>query len=147
MPKRTYLAARYDRRLEMIETVVPRLALVGLAVRATWLTGAHEQKVEIQRGFGDELPTAFLASCAAEDLRDIAIASVFVTFTEGPEVGRTSGGRHVELGYALARECRCIVIGPVENVFHHLEVIERHPDLDAFLSAETERLTEAWAEV
>jgi hypothetical protein len=133
-PVRTYLAARYDRREEMIGSVVPALGTVGLAVHAKWLTGAHERSVAdaaAAAGGFDRVPDDFLGSCAAEDL-----ASVFVTVTEGPEVGRTSGGRHVELGYALAFGMRCVVVGPVENVFHHLEDVERYADIDAFLAHE-----------
>jgi hypothetical protein len=128
--KRTYLASRYSRRVEL-QTYVPLFAAVGLQVEARWLDGKHEQ----ERPDAEEDPR-FLARCALEDLHDVEAASVIVLFTEHQDAGYMSGGRHVEFGFALAHGLRCIVIGPAENVFHHMRFVERYPSLGAFLDAE-----------
>jgi nucleoside 2-deoxyribosyltransferase len=48
------------------------------------------------------------------DLDDIDRAEIFVMFTDTPS---TSGGRHTELGYAIARERVIFIVGPRENIF------------------------------
>lgn len=115
-----YLAGRYDRR-EEFQLMVPLFEAVGIGVKATWLSGTHE---------GAEDP-ATLRWCAEEDLADVAFCDLLVFFSEHRDVGFTSGGRHVELGYALGRRKRVVVIGPIENVFHH--AVERYESLGAFL--------------
>lgn len=107
---RVYLAARYDRRLEMVERSRDLRALGGILVTAQWVEGLHE---------GASDPET-LGRCAAEDLADITTADLLITFTETPDVGFTSGGRHVELGYALGLGIPVLIVGPAENVFHHV---------------------------
>lgn len=124
-----YLAARYDRRQDLL-LVVPLLEAVGIGVKATWLHGTHEGATD----------PSLLAWCAQEDLADVAQCDMLVFFSEHPDVGFTSGGRHVELGYALGRRKRVVVIGPVENVFHH--GIERYESLGAFLDRMVEETGE-----
>ena len=102
-----YLAGRYDRRREL-EAYAAQLPDSWRST-ARWLTGAHEGATDPD----------VLRRCAMEDLEDIRQSDVLVAFTEGPDVGHTSGGRHVETGYALSRGLTFIVVGPVENVFHH----------------------------
>lgn len=103
-----YFAGRYDRRSEL-EANARDLPSDWYST-ARWLTGAHEGATDPET----------LRLCALEDLEDIRKSDVLVAFTESPEVGFTSGGRHVETGYALAMGIPVIVVGPVENVFHHL---------------------------
>lgn len=109
-----YLAGRYDRRREL-EACAAQLP-EGWTSTARWLTGAHEGATD---------PTT-LRACAIEDLVDIRKSDVLVAFTEGPEVGHTSGGRHVETGFAMALGIPVVVVGPVENVFHHLHATRRY---------------------
>lgn len=124
---RAYLAGSYARR-EEFQLYVPLLEAVGLEVVSTWLSGAH--------GMADGVfSSAELGAFAAEDLMEIVQASVFITFTEHPDAGpeRRTGGRHVELGYALGVGAMCVVIGPTENVFHHLAGVMRFDSLGEFL--------------
>jgi hypothetical protein len=57
------------------------------------------------------------------DQEDVLAADTLVCFTEPAEAGG-NGGRHVELGMALALGRRVIVIGRREHIFHHLPGIE-----------------------
>ena len=109
--QRVYLAARYDRRPEMLG-YTNELERMGYGVTSRWVLGLHEGATE----------PVTLGQCAHEDLEDIDRADIFITFTETPDIGHTSGGRHVEMGYALAQGLSVIVVGPAENVFHHLSV-------------------------
>lgn len=110
-----YLAARYSRRAEM-QQIARALEQLGHLVTARWVSGAHD--------------TCEDTKSALEDLEDIHAADMLVAFTEQPGVaGRARGGRHVEYGYALARGLRIVVVGPRENVFHHVPGVEVLPSV------------------
>ena len=69
-------------------------------------------------------------SHAIKDLADLANSQTLIQFTkptETPETGYiTTGGHHVELGFALATRTNIIIVGHVHNVFQTLEHIEIH---------------------
>lgn len=116
-----YLSARYARREELL--VYRRsLTMAGIACTARWLDGE-----------GDDM-----AVNAQHDVDDVKRADMLVNFTEEPLehsplpfVGR--GGRHVELGIALALGREVLVVGPRENIFHHLPSVYRVPTWAAAL--------------
>lgn len=67
---------------------------------------------------------------ARRDLEQVAEADVVVTFTENPKKSKyTTGGRHVECGYALAKGKELLVVGPKENVFHYLPEVKQFDTL------------------
>lgn len=109
---RVYIAARYDRRFEMLG-VAASLIRAGHDVTSRWIEGG--------RGGDSDLVAAL------GDVGDLAHADCLVTFTEQPErnvAWAARGGRHVEFGIALACGKRLCVLGPRENVFHHLPSVE-----------------------
>jgi len=115
-----YIAARYDRRFEMLG-VAATLNRAGHEVTSTWIAGR-----------ADDLELV----AAVEDLGDLARAECLVAFTEPPERGvawAARGGRHVEFGVALAAGKRLCVVGPRENIFHHLPRVEVYPTLAALV--------------
>ncbi len=64
---------------------------------------------------------------AVEDIEYLADADCLVSFTERPTEGvswAARGGRHVEFGVALATGKRLCLVGPRENIFHHLPRVE-----------------------
>jgi hypothetical protein len=104
---RIYLAGRYGRRPELGQ-VRRALEAFGYLVTSRWLDGHPD-------GDGND------ERWAREDLEDIDAAGILVCYAERPgQRGRARGGRHVELGYALGTGKRVILVGPRENVFHHL---------------------------
>jgi hypothetical protein len=114
---RIYLASRFDRSAEMRE-VAGRLAAAGHFVTSRWIHG---------RQVGPDLVSAI------EDVEDLASADCLVSFTEhatrmAPWTAR--GGRHVEFGIALAARKRLCVVGPRENIFHHLPKVEVYATVD-----------------
>jgi hypothetical protein len=111
---RIYLAARYDRRWEMLG-VAASLERVGHDVTSKWIEGGRGNDPAV-------VP-------AVEDLIDLSQADCLVSFTEAPARGvawAARGGRHVEFGVALATGKRLCIVGPRENIFHHLLAVEAY---------------------
>jgi hypothetical protein len=114
-----YLSSRWGRQRELIG---PRklLQMAGFEVKSSWLDSKEE---------GD------IGAAAQEDLRELAQCNTIVAFTEesmkvGDELPFTNtGGRHVEFGWAVGRGLKLIVVGPRENVFHHLSWVEQVADI------------------
>ena len=99
-----YIAATYERRLEMQEYRDELLAL-GYSVTSRWLEGTHDKEPwEI---------------CALHDYHDVQDAYYVVTFT-APAGTYSRGGRHVEVGLAIAWDKQVLLVGQRENVFHSL---------------------------
>lgn len=116
--KRIYLAARYGRREELSEYAA-QLRGLGFEVTSHWLNGEHEAQ--------DQTPHPLVRrQFALEDWADLMAADTCIAFTEQPGdvPGRSRGGRHVELGAALASGHRILIVGPQENVFCCLPQVE-----------------------
>jgi hypothetical protein len=108
-PMDIYLSARFDRRAE-IANYAPILLRHGFGIASSWLWDPQEPTWD-----------GAVRAAAEVDLNELDHADVLIAFTEAPNpIGGNTGGRHVELGYALAKGKRIIVVGPRENVFHHL---------------------------
>ena len=136
-----YLASRYSRREELC-LYRDELQAIGHEVTSRWLNGAHQiapdgmpLTEERERQFedmsdprGNELRQAFLR----EDMADVAAADLLIAFTETPRApGGGRGGRHVELGLALAWQKQIIIVGPRENLFCWHPAIEQFDSFDA----------------
>jgi nucleoside 2-deoxyribosyltransferase len=91
MTIKIYLASRFS-RIEQMQDCKKRLEAAGHKVVSRWVNGSHKM-------WNPESGDRF----AREDLIDIAAANVLIGFTEPPR-SHSSGGRHVELGFALASE-------------------------------------------
>lgn len=101
-----YLAASYERRLEILE-YANLLEHDGHEIVSRWLNGEGEQHTD--------------AWCALQDHDDLNHAHCQINFTDGK---LSRGGRNVELGYAVSWQDRVLLVGPREHVFHHLPWIE-----------------------
>jgi nucleoside 2-deoxyribosyltransferase len=114
---RVYLAARFNRQAQMRQ-YRDELARLGITVTSRWL----DEPSNDERVAGGQPPysDADYAELAMHDLEDVAKADALVTFTESPDAGFTSGGRHVEYGYALALRKPVFVVGGHENIFHRI---------------------------
>lgn len=133
-----YLAARFDHR-DKLKTYREELQNVGVGVTSRWLD-KHGQGERDDSTNGHVVYTSeALAKCALEDVEDIKSCDVFVTFTEKPSVGYTSGGRHVEFGIALNTDKRIVIVGPRENVFH--ELAEIHPSIEQVATWEDAKMS------
>jgi len=66
---------------------------------------------------GGEEAAQLRAKFAAEDIADVQSADMMIAFTEEPRSCASRGGRHVELGMAIAYGIPVTIIGPRENLF------------------------------
>jgi hypothetical protein len=120
-----FLSSRYSRRLEMCD-VREVLEAKGHTVTSRWLDTMWRETDEHGSA---SAPPAHRAEYAVKDLEDVAAAQCLIAFTEPPR-SNGRGGRHVELGAALALGKRVVVVGFRENLFCH------HPAVEFFDSAQ-----------
>lgn len=85
------------------------LAEHGVTVTSRWINDEHSDRDESR-----------YADYARVDLADIEAADAVIAYSPRENFRTGRGGRHVELGYALARGMRVILVGERENVFHWL---------------------------
>lgn len=150
-----YLAARYGRRVELCG-YRDQLRGIGCDITSRWLNGNHqidtagkpigedgEALVEgdaacASQGENSEAAAQLRAKFAMEDIDDVSRAKVLIAFTETPQTTARRGGRHVELGYAIAAGARVIIVGYRENIFCWLPDVAFYPTWEeafAFLKA------------
>lgn len=93
--------------------LLERLVREGYEVTSRWILAET----------GYDRSEAALRAAARMDYEDLGKAEVLVhCFTE---VRSSGGGADAELGIALAREMRIIVLGPKTNIFHRLPDVEQ----------------------
>lgn len=117
---KVYTAASWAIR-DKIRAATRDLTAAGFSPTARWVTG-HDKFVN---------PHHFYAR---EDLEDVDSADLVLVFTEAPS---TTGGLHVETGYALAKRKIVVVIGERTNLFQHLPEVQVYPTLRAFIEDKT----------
>jgi hypothetical protein len=125
---KVYLAAAYERGPEM-RVYRDALHALGHEVTSRWIDQKQGQEAAGAPELVDD-PGAY-ARFALKDIADLRAAETVISFTGGG--GR--GGRHVELGLAIALGKRLVVVGPREHVFHTLADIEWYPDWPSYLEA------------
>lgn len=125
---RVYLAARYSRRDEL-NGYRKTLEALGYVVTSRWLDGGHQLGGD---GLSVQAADTERQRFALEDWQDVMTAELVVSFTEEPRKTNGRGGRHVEFGAAYASGKWCVVIGPRENVFHHLPKVACYASWDEF---------------
>lgn len=123
-----YLASRYSRRDEL-RVIADELRGLGHTITSRWLDTTWEEKERDSQVYSSAAPPEYREKHSVEDLDDVLAADTFVAFTEEPRYGGR-GGRHIEMGAALAVGKRIIVVGPRENLFYH------HPRVLHFASTE-----------
>lgn len=119
---KVYLAAPYAARAQA-RAYRDELTRVGYDSCTRWLDETHEIGSGTV-GAATDLDDAAVANHASTDLVDIDNCDILVLLTESVAelVGgtATSGGRHVETGYAVAKGKQVVIVGEPENVFHRL---------------------------
>jgi nucleoside 2-deoxyribosyltransferase len=112
-----YLAAGYDQQERMRgyrKILEDRREII---ITSRWIDVKESNPMQEEAIAADKEGAA---NYCRVDLDDIDRADIFIMFTDSPS---TSGGRHTELGYALAREKVIIVVGPRENIFQAGEAV------------------------
>jgi hypothetical protein len=117
-----YIAGRFGRRDELGD-VARELESAGATVTSRWLfdDGGPLENAQLR-------PDGRGRRMAEMDLEDVRAADICLAFTERPDEAQGRGGRHTELGIALALGRRVIVVGPREQVFHCLPTVEHFPN-------------------
>lgn len=120
---RAYIAAPYVARAQA-RRYAKSLERLDIEVTSTWL----KESTEINAGTvgaATALTDDAVAQHAYTDLADIERSDVLVLLTESVAAleggSATTGGRHIETGYAIAHGLRVVVVGLAENVFHRAE--------------------------
>jgi nucleoside 2-deoxyribosyltransferase len=111
-----YLASNYTSHPYMRE-VAASLTDLGHEITSEWIQGTHSSHDH--------------AGYAAIDLRDIDAADALIFFSQDFEGSRTRGGKHVEFGYALAKNKLVCVVGERKNVFHWMPSVVIFNDFSA----------------
>lgn len=112
---KAYVAAPYELRIEAIR-LMNYLEDKGIEVTSTWLRQLDVEDDEHAR----------------IDLNDVARADELIIINPEEFKRSGTGGRHVEVGYALALGKKVTIVGIKSNIFHHLSdvrVVERIEDL------------------
>lgn len=126
-----YLAAPFE-HLETMKALRWCLEQEGFTVNASWLS---ETKAENDAVLASKPSVSAGTDYALRDLEDIDAADVIVVYNPVAFYKHGTGGRHVELGYALGKNKLIILYGgKPSNVFHHLvPVADTLKDLTAML--------------
>jgi nucleoside 2-deoxyribosyltransferase len=117
---KVYLAADYRLKDELYILALI-LQTAGLEVTSRWIHAKNEPITGLSQERRRE--------CAAMDLEDISGADVFVVVNPAEFADNGTGGRHVELGYALGIGKPVVVFGERTNVFHSIPQV-RHSEED-----------------
>lgn len=122
-----YLAARYSRAPEISE-VARRLRAAGHTIASTWHdrprvdhpTDLQSEEAAVRdylELFGAEALVAF-TDTTFELFCDTSLQADYADDNKVASIAR--GGRHVEFGIAVGLGLRLYLVGPRENIFHHL---------------------------
>ena len=107
-----YIAGKWEAR-ERLQAIAQELRVHGYRVTSSWLDHPLAQGYLVDNGVDE----------GVKDLDEIDASNVFVldTLDEG-----ATGGREVELGYALAEGSNrlLIIVGPSRNIFHSMVAIQ-----------------------
>lgn len=117
--KRIYIAGRFARR-DQFAVIATELEAAGAQVTSRWLSTSD---APLQRHH--LTPDSRGGEMAAMDFEDVRGSDICIAFTECPEAAQGRGGRHTELGIALALSLRVVIVGPREHVFHCLPEIQQ----------------------
>lgn len=115
---KVYLAAQFSWK-EQIAAKKRQLEQLGIEVTSTWTDETANPNCSLKDFQGD-----YHLDMALRDLRQIDEADRLILFTVDPDTMTRRGGRHVEFGYAMGKGKDLLVIGPKENIFHHLPIVQ-----------------------
>ena len=119
-----YIAASWPRRQEAV-AISSYLVSSGYKSTARWINESKSQGYEHGvSGMTGGLPE--------QDEHDVRVADCLVCLT-GDTL--TRGGRHTELGIAIALGKRVFCVGPMEQVFHRHPLVTMVNDISELLRA------------
>lgn len=127
-PLKIYIASRWDDRDDalMIKKFIEER---GLICTSTWLTPHDEQSMDALKKAVIEKPR----QRAIKDFEDIDASDVYLVYSPTKSHRNGTGGKHVEMGYAMAKGKTCVLVGVRENIFHYHPAVRVVDGVEAFL--------------
>lgn len=127
-----YVGASYPKKA-IATALANELVMRGHSVTSTWIHQDEGYTSDENRPNETEFEMDFrLGEAAFRDLQEVRDCELFVCFTDvGPQL--THGGRHSELGIAIALGKELNIIGPREQVFHYLGTLNQYDTSEDFL--------------
>jgi hypothetical protein len=122
---RIYLAASWTQKKTMCD-VADHLGALGHEVTSHWIRSAEPVGMD---GPAVEADEEKAIDGAIRDLLDIDRAQLVAVFTT---VESSTGGLHVEYGYAIGQGKPIAIIGPRPNVFYALSRASHYKDAGQF---------------
>jgi len=117
-----YIAARFSRR-DYVRILHAQLTKLNYICTSNWCFNSPK----------DQSTSSLKRNEALRDISDIRNSHLIVLLTDTSDVGYITGGKHVELGLALALNKLTCVVGERENVFHYLDAVNHFDTWDGFL--------------
>jgi nucleoside 2-deoxyribosyltransferase len=111
---RIYLAAQYSQK-QAVKIKAEELRLLGYNVTSTWIDEPENPNCSLK-----DVTDRKLREYAKRDLAEISRSDLLVLFTVDPDERTRRGGRHFESGFACGADVPYCIVGPKENIFHHL---------------------------
>lgn len=128
---RVYIAASYPRKSEA-QVLHGYLTNAGFHITSRWIDDSTADGIYDPNLTGKDLELQSQAA-AQMDWDDIEDADMLVVITGDT---KTRGGRHSEVGIALAQGKPVFLLGPREQVFHwHEGIHSDHANMDTLLQA------------
>lgn len=130
---RIYLAAPFEERPVMLE-LKKTLEDAGAVITSTWLTPDDSLSMNQLHAKSNRHYECWTR--AQKDFEDIDAAHVLVLWKpKSIHKKPTTGGHHVEVGYALAKGKPVFVVGERENVFHFHHGVREVSDVFSLIHA------------
>lgn len=114
---RVYVAARFQ-DIGLAREAAQWLRTAGHDVVSTWHDIENPEMVT-EKALQRADRVAFSRQRILRDLAEIEESDALILLAAAAGEP-SSGGRHVEFGYAFSRDRRCVVVGEPENLFHFL---------------------------
>jgi len=128
-PLRVYFAGAFARRTLLQDLAKDLCADGSIQSTARWLRAADDLPDD------DRLSENERTTWALRNLADIGSSDVLVTLAEPPSSPYRRGGRHAEVGAALALLRPVFLWGTPEHVFHHHVLVSTFATREELLAA------------
>jgi nucleoside 2-deoxyribosyltransferase len=131
-PLKVYVAARWDDRPDAV-LIKTFLEENHVLVTSTWLTDHDNQSMDALKARGPQLVVKESRERAVKDFEDIDRADCFLQYSPRKGFKQGTGGKHVEMGYAMARGKSIFIMGERENIFHYHPTVRLVDSVASFL--------------
>jgi len=133
-PLAGYVAARWDDRDDAL-LIKKLLEEHGIRVTSTWLTPHDNQSMDALKARGPYEVVKEARERAIKDFEDIDESDFIFVYSPRKGFRNATGGKHVELGYAMAKGKVVFLMGERENIFHYHPTVRVVDSVESFLRA------------